>query len=406
MRAGTQISPARPEAAQDTPGQRSAPRILAIHGALPANRYEQAEVTEALEGWLPLEARDRHLLRQLHANSGVRTRHFALDIDQYPKLSGFGQANRMYLEAALDLAEQAVAGGLQEAGLSPADVDLIVGASTTGIATPSLDARLANRLGLRPDVRRIPLFGLGCVAGAAGLARAYDYLAARPDQVAVLFTVELCSLTFHQSDVAAPTLVATALFGDGAACVVLAGAERAAGINGAGINGAGINGAGINGAGINGAGINGASTKGAGPRVLATRSHLYPDSGYLMGWDVRDTGFFVNLSTDIPDAIARYLPGDVDEFLAEHGLTCADIGRWVCHPGGPKVLRVIEHVLQLPAGATELTWRSLESIGNISSASVLHVLRDTCDKQPEPGTLGLLMAVGPGFCSELVLLQW
>jgi alkylresorcinol/alkylpyrone synthase len=386
MRAGTQISPARPRAAEDTPGQRSAPRILAVHGALPANRYEQAEVTEALEEWLPVEARDRDLLRQLHANSGVRTRHFALDIDQYPKLSGFGQANGMYVEAAVDLAEQAVAGGLQEAGLSPADVDLIVGASTTGIATPSLDARLANRLGLRPDVRRMPLFGLGCAAGAAGLARVYDYLAARPDQVAVLFTVELCSLTFHQSDVATPTLVATALFGDGAACVVLAGAERAAGLNGASSDGA--------------------RTDGAGPRVLATRSHLYPDSGYLMGWDVRDTGFFVNLSTDIPDAIARYLPGDVDEFLAEHGLTRADIGRWICHPGGPKVLRVIEDVLQLPAGATELTWRSLESIGNISSASVLHVLRDTCDKQPEPGTLGLLMAVGPGFCSELVLLQW
>ena len=125
-----------------------------------------------------------------------------------------------------------------------------------------------------------------------------------------------------------------------------------------------------------------------------------------MGWDVRDTGFHIVLSSDIPAAIERYLPGDVDEFLADHGLTRADIGRWVCHPGGPKVLRAIEEALQLPDGATELTWRSLESIGNISSASVLHILRDTCQQQPEPGTLGLLLAVGPGFSSELVLLQW
>jgi alkylresorcinol/alkylpyrone synthase len=376
MHLNSQVKPIRARAAADTSGHRSAPRVSAVHGALPANRYEQCEVTEALAEWLPLPDGARDLLRQFHANSGVRSRHFALEMGEYLKLSGFGQANDVYLAAALDLAEQAVAGGLHEAGLSPSDVDLLVGASTTGIATPSLDARLANRLGLRPDVRRMPLFGLGCVAGAAGLARAHDYLAARPDQVAVLFTVELCSLAFQLADVSAPTLVGSALFGDGAACVVLAGADRRAG------------------------------TDGARPRILATRSHLYPDSGHLMGWDVRDSGFKVILSPGIPEAIERYLPGDVDEFLAEHGLTRADIGRWVCHPGGPKVLQAIEGALQLPADATELTWRSLESIGNISSASVLHVLRDTCRQQPAPGTFGLLLAMGPGFCSELVLLQW
>ena len=376
MHLKTQVKPIRARAAEDTSGHRSAPRVSAVHGALPANRYEQDEVTEALAEWLPLPAGARDLLRRFHANSGVRSRHFALEMGEYLKLSGFGQANDVYLGAALDLAEQAVAGGLHEAGLSASDVDLLVGASTTGIATPSLDARLANRLGLRPDVRRMPLFGLGCVAGAAGLARAHDYLAARPDQVAVLFTVELCSLAFQLADVSAPTLVGSALFGDGAACVVIAGAERTAG------------------------------TDGAHPRILASRSHLYPDTQHLMGWDVRDSGFKVILSPGIPAAIERYLPGDVDEFLGDHGLTRADIGRWVCHPGGPKVLRAIEGALELPVGATELTWRSLESIGNISSVSVLHVLRDTCRQQPEPGTFGLLLAMGPGFCSELVLLQW
>jgi len=372
----TGVRPTGPWAAQNPPVQRSSPQIVAVRGVLPANRYEQGELTQAVADWLPLGPSARSQLRQFHANSGVRSRHLALDIDEYPKLSGFGQANNAYLDAALDLAGQAVAEGLHEAGLTPADVDLLVGASTTGIATPSLDARLANRLGLRPDVRRMPLFGLGCVAGAAGLARAYDYLIARPDQVAVLFTVELCSLTLQLADDSVPSLVGTALFGDGAACVVLAGAERATG------------------------------TGGTRPRILGTRSHLYPDSGHLMGWDVRDTGFQVVLSGDIPAAIKRYLPDDVDEFLGDHGLTRASIGRWVCHPGGPKVLQAIEEALQLPAGATELTWRSLESIGNISSASVLHILRDTCRQQPGPGTFGLLLAMGPGFCSELVLLQW
>jgi len=371
------VKPIRARAAEDTPGHRSAPRVSAVHGALPTNRYEQGEVTEALAECLALSADTRDLLRKFHANSGVGSRHFVLEIDEYPKLSGFGQANNAYLAAALDLAEQAVAGGLDEAGLSPSDVDLLVGASSTGIATPCLDARLANRLGLRPDVRLMPLVGLGCVGGAAGLARAHDYLTARPDQVAVLFTVELCSLAFQVADVSVPTLVGSALFGDGAACAVLAGAERTA-----------------------------AAAERARPRILATRSHLYPDTGHLMGWDVRDSGFKVILSPGIPAAIERYLPGDVDEFLAEHGLTRADIGRWVCHPGGPKVLRAIEGALELPVGATELTWRSLESIGNISSVSVLHVLRDTCRQQPEPGTFGLLLAMGPGFCSELVLLQW
>ncbi len=376
MRSGKQGRPVRPRTAQDPAAQRSSPRIIAVHGVLPPNRYEQAELTQAVAQWLRLGPRARRLLRQFHANSGVRSRHFALTLDEYPKLSGFGRANDAYLEVALDLAGQAVAGGLREAGLTPADVDLLIGASTTGIATPSLDARLANQLGMRPDVRRMPLFGLGCVGGAAGLARAYDYLAARPDQVAVLFTVELCSVTVQLDDDSVPALVGSALFGDGGACVVLAGAER------------------------------GTGTAGAGPRILGTRSHLYPDSGHLMGWDVRDTGFKVVLGAGIPAAIERYLPGDVDQFLAHHGLTRADIGRWVSHPGGPKVLRAIEEALQLPAGATELTWRSLESIGNISSASVLHILRDTCRQQPDPGTLGLLLAVGPGFCSELVLLQW
>ena len=242
---------------------------------------------------------------------------------------------------------------------------------------PSLDARIAGRLGLRPDVRRVPIFGLGCVAGAAGIARLHDYLRGAPDDVAVLVSVELCSLMFPAAEPTMATLVGSALFGDGAA---RRRRRRRASRPPATVH--------------------------AGPDVLATRSRLYPDSLDTMGWDVGAAGFRLVLSADLPEVIERYLADDVTGFLAEHDLTIDDIGSWVSHPGGPKVLEAINAALGLDDDALELSWRSLSEIGNLSSASVLHVLRDARAKPPPSGTPGVLMAMGPGFCSELVLLRW
>jgi alkylresorcinol/alkylpyrone synthase len=236
-----------------------------------------------------------------------------------------------------------------------------------------VDARLAAPLGLRPDIRRLPLFGLGCVAGAAGIARLHDLLAGHPDEVAVLLSVELCSLTFQSGDASTANLVASGLFGDGAAAVVACGARRAA----------------------------------AGPTVIASRSRLYPDTQRLMGWDITGNGFRVVLDAGVPEVVRKNLAADVDGFLADHGLERDDVTAWVCHPGGPKVLDAVAEALELPAEALDLTWRSLESVGNMSSSSVLHVLRDTlAERPPPPGTAGLLLAMGPGFCAELVLLRW
>jgi alkylresorcinol/alkylpyrone synthase len=229
-----------------------------------------------------------------------------------------------------------------------------------------------NRLGLRSDVKRTPIFGLGCVAGAAGVARAADALRGFPDEVAVLLSVELCSLTLQRADFSIPNLIASGLFGDGAAAVVLTGAERPA----------------------------------RGPRIVATRSVFYPDTEHVMGWEIGSEGFRVVLSGDVPK-VARGMRKDVDEFLASQGLTLADVGSYVCHPGGPKVLEAFEESLELPEGALELTWKSLREVGNLSSASVLMVLGDTlAGPEPAPGSYGLLLAMGPGFCSELVLLRW
>ncbi len=348
------------------------PVVRSVGRALPPNYADQETLIAAFKEYWSRRHFNSARVDDLHRAVRVGGRHLALPLAEYAALTGFRASNDAWIRVGTEVGERAVREALDRAGLVPGDVDHLVFVTVTGVATPSLDARLANRLGLRPDVKRVPVFGLGCVAGAAGLARASDLLRGFAGDVALLLSVELCSLTLQREDLSVANLVASGIFGDGAAAVVLAGGERA----------------------------------GAGPRVVATRSVFYPDTEWVMGWDVVDTGFKVVLSSKVPEIARAHIGGDVDAFLGSHGLHRRDIRHWIAHTGGPKVLEAFESALELPEGALERSWRSLRDRGNLSSASVLCVLGDLLESaEARPGDVGLLVSMGPGFCSELVLLR-
>ena len=363
-------------------------RVVSVATAFPTHVYDQETLTAAFAEVVLGAARadDIRVLERIHQATGVRRRHLALPLESYAGLTGFGATNDAFIEVGLDLGAEAVSKALADVGLAPADVDVVMTTTVTGVAAPTLDARLVPRIGLRPDVRRVPLFGLGCVAGAAGVARLHDLVAGDPDAVAVLLSVELCSLTVQRDDASMANLVASGLFGDGAAAVVLVGERRAAAL-----------------------GL-------GGPEVVATRSRLYPDTERVMGWDIGGSGFRIVLASSVADVVEEHLGRDVTAFLGDHDLEVSDVAGWVAHPGGPKVLHAMTRALGLPPDALDRTWRSLERVGNLSSASVLDVLAARLAERPTPpgqsltGAPGaaydVMLAMGPGFCSELVLLRW
>ena len=359
-------------------------RIAAVASVFPPHRYAQAEITDTFAQLVLGPDASRAVLDRVHAATQVQTRHLSMPLERYAALAGFAEFNDVFIASAVDLGGRAVHDALAVAGLDATDVDIILSTSVTGIAAPSIEARLVPVLGLRPDVKRIPVFGLGCVAGAAGIARLHDYLLGHPDDVAVLLSVEMCSLTLQRDDSSMPNLVSCGLFGDGAAAVVLVGERRARAM-----------------------GIDGRGDARQAPRVVASRSRFYPDTERVMGWDIGGSGFRIVLAASVADVVEAHLADDVRGFLEGFELKIADVGRWVAHPGGPKVLEAMQRALDLPEGALDVTWRSLAAVGNLSSASVLHVLAGTlAGPRPEPDTAGMLMALGPGFCAELVLLRW
>lgn len=355
-------------------------KIISAASAFPKHYYPQAVLLEALQAYWNTQLENPELLRRLHRNTGVEGRYLALPVQDYPGLANWGEVNDRWIEVAVDLGEQAICRALTHAGLAPRDLGAIFFISVTGIASPSIDAMLVNRMGLSPNIRRVPIFGLGCVAGAAGTSRAADYVKAYPKQMAVVLSVELCSLTVQKEDLTPANLISSGLFGDGAAAVIVAGDECSALES---------------------------DTESRGPEIIATRSVFYPQTEEMMGWNISDKGFRIVLSPQVPDLVRKNIGGNVDEFLADHGYSRKDVGSWVLHTGGPKVLEAMQDALDLKDGQLAASWDSLKKMGNLSSASVLMVLEDTMKhRRPAPGTVGVMAAMGPGFCSEMLLLRW
>src|SRR5580693_5135836 len=322
-------------------------KIAGVASALPQHKYDQRVLLQALQKHWGPKVDNPVFMERLQARVGVETRHLALPIEAYYDLKSWGKANNHWIEVAEELGQKALCGALTRAGFATSDLGALFFVSVTGISSPSIDARLVNRMNLPVNIKRVPIFGLGCVAGAAGISRAADYVLAYPKQVAAVLSVELCSLTLQQEDISIANIISSGLFGDGAAAVLVSGAER----------------------------------KSAGPEILATKSIFYPNSEHVMGWDISEKGFRIVLSREVPEVVQDHLASDVDAFLEDEGLTRADIGSWILHTGGPRVLEATAGALGLKEDALAASWDCLRRTGNLSSASVLVVLEEVMMKR-------------------------
>jgi alkylresorcinol/alkylpyrone synthase len=351
---------------------RSDPRIAGLATAVPPHRLDQSNVAARVEQLFG-RAPDFERLIPVYANSGIDCRYSVVPFDWFDEPHSWPDRNRAYLAGALDLIEAAAGRALDRAGVGLDEVGTIVTVSTTGVATPSLDALLMERLPLPRDIQRLPIFGLGCAGGALGLARAAALATAPPGRPVLLIVVELCTLQFRRDDLSRSNIVATALFGDGAAAAVLR--------------------------------VDG---KDDGPAVVASGEHTWPNSRDIMGWDVAADGLKAIFSRDIPRLVTSELGAVVRDFLGRRGLALADVDRFVCHPGGPKVIDAYEAIFGAGFSGAAAARGSLAEYGNMSAVSVLFVLERMLAEARTAGEAwgrALLTALGPGFSAGFVVLE-
>ena len=339
--------------------------------AVPPHLLTREMVKERIKDVFSLDGVRLEAIRSVIDNSQIDQRHSVFPVDYIVEPRPLSQINAEYREKAVELGLQVTAQALAQAEMAPTDVDFLITVSCTGVMIPSLDAHIASEMGFRSDIRRLPITELGCAAGAAGLARAWEYLTAFPDRTALLVAVELPTLTFQRKDFSQANLISAILFGDGAAGVVVTGREA------------------------------------SGPRIIASESFLFPDSLGAMGFDLGDSGFHIVLSKDVPQLIREKVKGLAEGFLARNGLQRSDVSAFLLHPGGQKLLSFMEAELELTRADTEISWDVLRRFGNLSSASVLFILQEwMARREMPPESYGLLMSFGPGFTAEMILLRW
>lgn len=351
--------------------EQKAGTIAAVATALPAHAMTREEVKRYMRAVFPLDERRLQALYTVVDNTRVDKRYSIFPLDYFIEPRPLAQLSAEYREHSVRLGRQAACAALSEAGLRPADIDLLITVSCTGVMIPSLDAHLINDLGFRSNVRRLPITELGCAAGAAALGHAWNFLRAFPQGRVLVLAVELPTLTFQRNDLSQANLISCALFGDGAAAAVITGEPI------------------------------------AGPQMIAAESHLFPNSLGAMGFDLRETGFHIILAREVPDLIRSSIKQLVGGFLERHRRRIEEIDAWVLHPGGQKLLSYVEQELGLGIERTQPSWDVLRDYGNLSSASVLFVLERWLHAQKmAPGASGLLVGFGPGFSAEMVLLEW
>ncbi|HET7579407.1 MAG TPA: 3-oxoacyl-[acyl-carrier-protein] synthase III C-terminal domain-containing protein [Bacillales bacterium] len=359
-------------------------QILSVGTCLPPNRISQDEAL-AFAGMLFRDSfQDLERLLKVFHNGQIESRYFSAPLEWFQTRHTLKEKNDLYIKLAVEFGIEAVHTCLEDSlflrdPVACEEIDAIFFVSTTGFSTPSIEAKIMNQLPFSSHTKRIPIWGLGCAGGAAGLSRAHEYCLAYPEANVLVISEELCSLTFQPGDLSKSNLVGTSLFADGAACALLAGDESS---------------------------LLTRSNLRFRPAVLGTQSTLMPDSEDVMGWDIKDEGLYVVFAKSIPNIIENWLKPNVEEFLSGYELSSGQIGHFVAHPGGRKVLEAYEKAMGWPESMTGPSREVLKTCGNMSSPTVFFVLKEHLKKQIPDRDYGLAAALGPGFSSELLLLQW
>ncbi|WLD91876.1 type III polyketide synthase [Alkalihalobacillus sp. AL-G] len=360
------------------------PSILSVGTCNPENPLRQAETVEFAKELFEHDFSNIDRLLRVFQNGQIQTRYFANELKWYKEDHSLQERNDRFIEKAVEYGVKAINHCMNnerylQRKIATEEIDAIYFVSSTGFSTPSIEARIMNILPFSPHTKRVPIWGLGCAGGASGLSRAHEYCLAYPSAKVLVLCVELCSLTFQKNDRSKSNLIGTSLFGDGVSCALIIGDDIDR---------------------------HHYSSQVTSPKIRATQSTLMPDSEDVMGWDVKNSGLYVVFSKDIPNIVKTWLRPNILKFLQGQNLTLEQIQHYVTHPGGIKVLNAYADSLSISESLLEDSLHILQHFGNMSSATVLYVLERFMGKTIDEGELGIVMALGPGFSSEILLIEW
>jgi alkylresorcinol/alkylpyrone synthase len=348
------------------------PVIVDVQTALPKHYHSQEEIISALSEIWKEKYYNLERLKKIHENTLVTGRYLALPLEEYQNLYGLQKKIDAWQKVALELSEDCVGKIFENNNIQASEISSLISNTVTGMTVPSLEARVMNKFDFSADTKRLPIFGLGCLAGVAGINRACDYLKGHPKEALIFLSVEICGLTLNLKDLSIPNIISTGLFGDGAAAVLMVGDEHPLASQGA-------------------------------LKFIDAQSEFFPNTEEVMGWDFTDEGLKIVLNEMVPAIAHEKIPPFVQSFLKKNQVEQSDLGVYMCHPGGPKVLTALEEALDLTKGELKRSWDGLKTYGNMSSVSVLFVIKEVLENREYEGQYGFMLSMGPAFCAEVGL---